>query len=209
MRRASAKPKRTALEQHLCSLSGHHGEAERRVGVRTASEKAALGTARLSLAKSHLLVVSSTDVRRTESASAEPLRSTRRIVAAVESCASGSSPQQPPARGSASLARRHQAAVRRTLRTPSIGSCPKLVDAEARGCGLMRRVSSPLEANLCLGDQSAMRFALQSNSAGYAEAGRPWGCSWSSAIRLRPARSILPVGLSGISSRKMISSGAL
>ena len=99
MRRASAKPTRTALEQHLCSLSSHHGEAERRVGVRTASEKAALGTARLSLAKSHLLVVSSTDVRRTESASAEPLRSTRRIVAAVESCASGSSPQQPPARG--------------------------------------------------------------------------------------------------------------
>src|SRR5262249_20110450 len=35
------------------------------------------------------------------------------------------------------------------------------------------------------------------------------GSRWSSAIRLSPTRSILPVGLSGISSRKTISSGAL
>ena len=38
---------------------------------------------------------------------------------------------------------------------------------------------------------------------------RPCGWRWSSAIRLSPTRSILPVGLSGISSRKTISSGAL
>ena len=38
---------------------------------------------------------------------------------------------------------------------------------------------------------------------------RPCGWRWSSAISLSLARSILPVGLSGISSRKTISSGAL
>ena len=57
--------------------------------------------------------------------------------------------------------------------------------------------------------RSSMTLFARAAPGGAPAQSRPCGCRWSSAIFFSPTRSILPVGLSGISSRKTISSGAL